>query len=552
MDYKFKSFRILGFLVTVMMTSISTANFSGNRCSTHRTGPAPSVCEGRTIPASKARNLRVNTQMLNCSANVDHYIRRPQKFDFNTWATLVQNGKKQEAYNLRREQQKEIAWSGSVPFVTVETWVWESCDLITSSSECGTTTKTRIYDCSYTTSRSCDSKGRCTGGNRVSKTCTESYQDPNTCYADVSHRENWECSNEIMTYSAKFDRPKDWTPQTPGYKDPIPNKYDLLPGEVEDIQVLNNQSMASSVSPFTKVGDAWNEYKISNTINGSTKASCIQNGKYHANITIYTDKRIPSKKTPNAFRLPHDSKGNKILALSSDTVKLEDGKDFEIQSESKNSFIAGHPSAVYLDDTSSSMITLIAEQSRKNEEREVQKEKLSLGKNNDSAEALKKDPAFFKNTKVKIELLADNKYWWKTSSTDPIVVDDIDAVEMDFRSFSTNQDIASSDLWKIILNSKVKKNNNIYMVSDSSERTLRPDQKYLLKISMYQKGVKGFYKQDCEEDSEAWDCKWWSLFMKRNEKDYYSDPIEIYFKTPEKMQDERGFGRKVLDILDLF
>ncbi|MCK6599224.1 MAG: hypothetical protein L6Q37_12740, partial [Bdellovibrionaceae bacterium] len=127
----------------------------------------------------------------------------------------------------------------------------------------------------------------------------------------------------------------------------------------------------------------------------------------------------------------------------------------------------------------------------------MQKEKLSLGKNNDSAEALKKDPAFFKNTKVKIELLADNKYWWKTSSTDPIVVDDIDAVEMDFRSFSTNQDIASSDLWKIILNSKVKKNNNIYMVSDSSERTLRPDQKYLLKISMYQKGVKGFYKQDC-------------------------------------------------------
>jgi hypothetical protein len=539
-------------LVVFGITSVASANYSGNRCSTTSSGSVASLCSGRVIPASKARNFHRGSQKMLCSSNVDHYIRRPQKFDFTKWSTHVQNNQADQAFQYRRSLPA-IQWKGAVPFTTVEAWTWESCDYVTSSFHCGTTTKTRTYDCSYTTPRSCDAKNRCTGGNRVSKTCTETYQDPNSCHADISQSEQWACSNEIMTYNAEYVRPdeKSWNPKTPGFKDAIPNKYDLLPGEVEDVQVSNNASFETSVSPQITVGDAWNKYQFSKSINGTTAVACVENGKYHAEIKVITQERIPSKKTPNAFRLPHDAHGKKINAIEGEPVALEPSGSFTVEKVNEQNYIAGKPSALMLDDTSSSMMSLIAEQSRKNAPREQAKEQLGLGTNKDGSDD-KKDPGFFKFTKVKVEMISNNRYWWNTTSTERIIVDDIDAVQMDFRAFSNNQDIAYSDLWKIVLNDPQKKGNNIYMVGESSERTLRPNQDYILKVSMYQKGAKDFYKQDCEEDKNAWDCKWWALFFKRSEKDYYSDSLDVHFKTPEKMKDQRGFGRKMADFFDIF
>lgn len=542
------------FLVTSFVWSFNAwSDYSGNHCVTRRSGSVPSICAGRVIPASKARNI--SPQKLMCSSNIDHYIRRPQKYDLNKWLTLAHNNKTQEAFEYRQSLPK-IQWEGSVPFQTVEVWTWESCDYVTSSFHCGSTTKYRTVDCSYTTPLRCDQNGQnCSGGDYVSQTCQESYQDPNSCHADISYSEDWACSSEIMTYSAEYVRPplEQWNPKTPGYKDPIPNKYDLLPGEVEDVQTANNGGFSTEVSPKVKIGDAWNDYQIISTINGgSTSTQCIQNGSYKAVVKIHTKQRIPSKKTPNAFRLPHDARGTKMNALKSETVTLKSGEEFELERIDDSNYIAGRPSSLLLDDTSTSMISLIAEQSRSNEAREKQKEELGLGSNkSDAMDDLKKDPGFFKNTKVKVELIKDNKYWWNTSSTNGIIVDDIDAVQMDYRAFSNSQEIAFSDLWEIALNDPSVRNNNIYMTGKSSERKLIPNKKYILKVSMYQKGVKDFYKQDCEEDAKAWDCKWWSLFLHRDEDDYFSDPLEIHFKTPE-MKDERGLGRKIGDLFDWF
>lgn len=547
------------------------ANAMDNRCVTRRTGEYQSACLGRTIPAAQARNHH-GDQRLECSGNVDHYIRTPQRYDFNLWSTAVANGRSEDAYRMRRESQPDIKWKGRIPYQTLEVWTHEVCEVVTSASKCGTHTETRRYDCSYTTPETCSGSGKnrsCRSGHRVSKTCTEQIQVPNTCWADIDHVEVWPCSRETMTYEAEYVRPTQaqWNPKTPEYKDAIPNKYDLLPGELEDVQTYNTSSRSSVMTPTIKIGDAWNEYGTSITVGGQSRIRCVQNSNYHAVVAINTIKRNIGKKTPNAFRLPRDVNGKKMMPIDTKIVGIKgaDGKPSDqtfdnVSINADGSYVSAKPMLLMLDDTASAMMSLIAEQSQKNADREEAKQLSGQGRNPDgvkTSEFIKKDPNFFKNTRVRVQLVQDNRFWWNTKHTRDLFSQDMESTgSVDFRVNSARQDIKFADLWKVDLEKEVKgEKYGIYQGQWlNNSQDLKPGKKYLLKVSMYQRGAKGFYLQDCSEDPNSWRCKWYSypIFMHRSDDDVFSEPLEIRFQTPANMDDKRSFGQKFADFFELF
>lgn len=544
-----------------------------NRCVTRFEGAVQGICLGRVLPASKTRNFHRNSQRLECSGNVDHFVRIPQRYDFDKWATAISNDRRDDAYQLRRSTQPDIKWKGRIPYQTLEMWSYEDCEVVTSALHCGTRTETERYDCSYTESGSCSGSGknqRCTSGRRISKTCTRTIEVPETCWADIVKTETWPCSSEVMTYEAQYVRPSEseWNPKTADYKDAIPNKYDLLPGELEDVQSYNTASRSTILSPTIKVGDAWNDYSMRVNINGGNQVSCVQNSNYHVKFDIYTVKRNNGKKTPNAFRLPLDVDGKKIMPIDTKVVDLQPSKDglatngpfTNVSVNADGSFLTAKPLNLLLDDTASAMMSLIAEQSQKNIVREEAKAERGQGTNPDGvkiAEFAKKDPAFFKNTRIRVQLVHDNRYWWNTKHTRDMFSQDVESTGgVDFRVVSKNQDIKFADLWKIDLDREVNgKKFGIYQGQWwNGEQELKPGKKYILKVSMYQRGAKGFYLQDCDEDQKAWQCKWYSypIFMHRSADDVFSDPLEIRFRTPENMTDSRNFGQKLADFFELF
>ncbi|MBY0414867.1 MAG: hypothetical protein K2Q18_11910 [Bdellovibrionales bacterium] len=511
------------FALTILITATNSFAYDNN-CRTQSQGASQSVCQGRVIPASQARNI--SRQELKCSQNTSHYIRKPQKFNFNEWSQYVNSGDRQGAQDLRTALPA-IEWGGTIPYNTVETWNWQSCDLVTDASACGTETKEETCT-KYREKKNSDGT---TSQESYQSTCE--VQVAKTCYTDITHNEAWVCSNEVITYTAKFLKPSKqaWNPNTPGYIDAIPNKYDLLPGELEDVQVLSNNSLSTTLSPQLIVGGAWNKYTYS-AKGSAVNVQCRQNNPTEMNIDVKTESRITGKASPNAFKLPVDGEGKAISPLIIDAE--------------------GKPKQLRLHDTSAATISMIAEQSRKNNN---EPKKVSVSANPDGVDLkdLQKNPSFFKNTKIKMVLLKKNSFFADTQNTKSAYGEDGDFVEQSSNVFSLDEDIALSDFWNIPLYGKANgKDISIYTRKHRSEdRALKPGQEYSINISMYQKGAKGLYLQDCDEDKEAWQCKWYALFLKRSEKDYFSEPIVIDFKTPgkEAVADKRDFVDKFWDFV---
>lgn len=516
-------------ILTLAGTLTNTASAYDNYCNTRNRGDARSLCQGRVIPASQARNI--NRQDLECSGNSNHFIRQPQKYSFNEWSQHINSGNKESAQALR-QQLPLIEWEGNIHYETVETWSWQSCDLVTSSFHCGE--KTVEEPCTLT--RQVIKKDETTGADQVVYEQYESTCEvkvPETCYADITHNENWKCSDEKISFDAKYERPSisEWNPKIPGYIDAIPNKYDLLPGELEDVQIVSNSGLRSTLQPYAEIGGAWNKYDVK--LSGSAVgAQCKQFANEHLTVRINTLNRLGNKKTPNAFRLPVDAQGNKINPIEADE--------------------SGKPTLLRLDDSSAATMNMIAEQSR-NKTSETEG---SVNVNGDS-ESLKeqtKNPAFFRNTKVTIKLLKTNSIFPNTQNTQTLYGQDGDFVTLNENAFSSDEDIALADYWHIPLDGGLDGSApNIYLrKSRGTERALKPDQDYTLNISMYQKGAKGLYLQDCEEDPTAWQCKWYGYLFKRTESDYYSDALSIPFKTAEASEnnpDKRDWMDKFWDIV---
>lgn len=489
-----------------------------NRCSRNiAIGDTQGLCQGVQLPYEQTRG-RHNSRLV-CSGNVDHYVRRPQEItDYGEWSAAVatEGSRSQHAFEMR-QKQPDIAWSGRIPYTVTEQWDWVECAPGVDRYICGTHTEwhTETY---YTTE--CDRQKRC---KSVSHTRRVSEEVANECYYDHPRSASIHCSEEAVSYQARFERDPKWNPSASGYNEFIPNKYDLLPGEVEDIQVYNNRDSSTRLQPDVVIGDKWNDYSI-HLSGPAVGAACRQNAHDSLNVSIVTNHRL-LREGPNAFRLPVDFAGKSVPPL--DWIK------------DTGTGLKKFPRTLRLNDTSSSMVNLIARQSRQNEEREELKERVGAGGNRDGQKKLLVSDPFFKDTKLRVQLYEAE---WSGDSvfSPPFYVSDSQSVVSANLSISKLQAIRNSDMWEIPLNDEqmganvYKRDKWLAKLLHFTEKPLKPNQRYILRFSMFQKGVP-FYLQDCKDATGA--CE-------SDQEGVFSKPIMVTFRTNENF-DERSFLQKL-------
>jgi hypothetical protein len=169
-------------------------------------------------------------------------------------------------------------------------------------------------------------------------------------YACTKTRPNWcewfetrstwrRCANHTATYKVTYAKDPAWKP---GYKDSnpirnfmdiLPNKYDLLPGEVEKVNVFANTGRSRVLRPQIKVENAWNEYSYE--VSGQ-ELNCRYQMRPSFEIEIHTNGRI-KRTAPNPLSTPVDEEGNDLQALffddivDSKTGKISQGLPYEVR-----------------------------------------------------------------------------------------------------------------------------------------------------------------------------------------------------------------------------
>ncbi|PWU14160.1 MAG: hypothetical protein C5B49_13595, partial [Bdellovibrio sp.] len=493
-----------------------------NRCGYYPQGDTTSLCRGQSLPYEKTRGR--SHSRLECSGNLDHFIRRPQEIEnYGDWAAWIKNeGPTSQTAFTMRQKQPLIEWQGRVPYEVTETWNWIACELGVDGSACGYDTKCDDVPYSYS---ECDRQNRCRTHSGTKRVC---HEEARACYHDVPRTASLHCSNEVMTYSARYSRDPSWKPSSPKYNEFIPNKYDLLPGEMEDVQVYNSSESGTVLKPKVEIGDPWNLYHIS--LSGSAMgAKCQQDAHETLDVTIATEHRLV-KPSPNAFRLPVNFEGKRVDAL---TWMMD-----------TDTGLKAKPRTLRLSDISASMVGLIAQQSRANAGRETLKRE--IGKDGNADQMAKNSPAldpFLKNTTVRIQLA--EKTWYGTSIfSPPFYLRDSDAVVSANLSLSKLQSVRNSEFWEIPLDDP-DEGATIYTYRrwlprflGLKNKELKPYQRYMLRFSMFERNVP-FYAQNCDQNESEAACV--------NEPEgVFSAPLEVTFKTSDKI-DYRPTWRKILE-----
>jgi hypothetical protein len=457
-------------------------------------------CGGRPLPSGRTRKAR--NIYLSCSSEVSHYMRASQIWDMNRWERAEAAGKRDEMRKIGQELPP-IKWEGTIPYVTSENWTWTE-SVYGPDPSCG-------YDENCTT----DSDGK--------KHCTQTMR---SCWHDEDRHESRHCSDETMEYQASFSKPgSDWNESNPFYFDILPNRYDLLPGEVEDIQVYSTND-TGGLSPEVIVGNAWNEYQTSIEFT-SGRPGCIYQNPTAIAVNINTVKRLgldnakALRRSPNAFRPPTDESGERLDVLNWFEASDRDGK-----------IVNTRPEKINLVDASSTMIYTLSEQSRKwTAELEKAKQEKAKGGNYSVGEQLKeyRRSGFWQKTEVRVLLKR--------------------AVPLDFdrtvaQNFYTNgAEVAVGDRYVIDM---VGGKYSLYRPSSplfkgffgKFELNMIPDKDYYFEVAMYQKGVP-FYAQDCEDPAHK---KFISCRLGiRSEDSYYSDPLPIAFRSGKGVDNRSSF-----------
>ncbi len=479
-------------LLALLLTPLSSVALASlldvvmdNRCiefSSPREVPSHS-CPGVTIPRDKSRNF-ADEQLQCAKANFTH-LRQPVEIDEEAWTDL-KNVNPQAAADAIR-QQPAPAWSGTINYSTHVHWDWQECRLVTDGALCGI-------------------KKVCSN----SKDCT---LEPKTCFANVTVHESLPCDHGQMDFDVQFTKPKlaQWNVETEGFIPRIANKYDLLAGEEEAITVTNVSGWSThsaQLTPALSIEDPKNEYHIKHQ---PQNLQCRINGHDHIRFTVDTEKRIASS-SPNGFSLPVTYDGEPIdpLVWSSAT-----GKDGQLETKA-------YPIILKAQDYSAATIAEIS--------REVAKD--------------------LKNIIIRIQLYEPGLFGERLRST--IYIDEAQGIQQTLNALSNNQKIRRSTLWEFKLKNDNSPRKNLYrsyipalayypgkvFLSEeklSYDNFLKPDTEYTLKLTVYQKNMP-FYKQSCESEPTAWDCKWYALWgllsPRRKEKNYFSKKsLDIKFHS---------------------
>lgn len=503
-----------------------------NICRSYSYKPQDSVslCAGKRLAKDRVRLKR--NHRLECTSRSDSYIRRPQKMAYDTYKKWTNN----EAYADARAQDDmqdilieafpDIKWEGRIPYQVVETWQWEEC-VYGQDLACGT------YECNCTRDKN---------GYETCSTCIES------CWHDVTRTETEFCSNETLTYDAKYERPdyNVWKAGAPGYYDVIPNKYDLLPGEVEVVQSFSNSSMRPRLAPKVEIGDAWNKYSINLKIDGGAPSvACTQNADHHLSVSINTIERKIGKKTPNAFRLP----------IAVDGVQMPVMEFLADRDSSGSTVLEAKPSMIRLMDVGGVLIESMARQSRTfeaaREQMKMENNQLASMSHEEAVEQ-ENDSGFWEDTQVRIRL-RKVLFGRDRMVTEDMITTEIDTKNLNDRlnSYDAKESVRFTELYEIDLLGDTRKSDAYHMSSSlpvnlygASSYELTPGRKYVYEVSMYRKGVPFYLQEGGTNPDAAFYCGMFDC----EANDPFSKPLELNFKAPKGV-DQRGLLQRVNDFL---
>lgn len=494
--------------VQLFCSGITQAQEGSNQCGNYpKVYDLTGVCGNRQLPSDKVRNLR--GLRLECGSGVDHYVRTFIPFNYKMWKYYESESREEmQAFRLK---EAPIQWSGSIPYETTEVWQWTDC-VYGADPVCG-------YH------KECHTERQCSTNSEGKETCQDvevCVDVMNNCYHDEDQSEARYCSTERFDFEASFSKPgKDWKPGAKGYYDVIPNKYDLLPGEVEDVQVFANSGRSTSVRPSVEIGDAWNKYNPDIVIHqtGSGSASCRYNQPLSAKVTIHTQERIYGKTTPNAMRIPVDARGqekNPLQWLEASKVKAN------------GEATKAKPRNIQLMDVSHTMISAMARQSRKFDTiREEAKVAAGKGGTQSADEYTKnkgkaEESGFWKSTNVRVRLKEFTG--WASRDIRPthnLYMDGNSADENGIYDLGLIGGSCETDLYR----ASGPFNDDWYC---GTAVDLKKKKKYKMLVSMYQEGVP-FYKQGSSNKSDG----------------AYSKELQINFITEDL--DERGLKQRFLN-----
>jgi hypothetical protein len=516
------------------------------------------ACGHRPIPVDKERKAR-DFQLV-CGGGTSVFTRFPAKFNVDQWTKLERLGKRDEMQALRLAEPK-ISWSGKIPFTTYETWTWTSYHYGQNAARCGThqepySCQVPVYKKKCVTVSDSPSPRSDRGGygsssgskpapyipkaERASSMPTSRRQPQSescydeqvgtrtsTCYNTVANVCAWEenhdeiraCSEETLAYSAEFSKPDaNWSPEKDAnYLDVLPNKYDLMPGEHEQISIISNFGRTSLMVPSVDIDNAWNKYQVSID---QPRLRCEMNTTQAIRIEIKTEGRI-KRKSPNAFAFPVDKQGNPRQAISRNEIGIKGG------------FALGQPYNIRLQDTSNKMILAAARQSRKFADKldEGAKEEI-VSQQGDVGTAVTN--GFWKDTQFRVRLyqrdfaardirFSDNLY--TNSGTVQAEGDDV-VIPLEGENGVQSLYRASGPMNEIL--------GKFWSMTDVK---LTPGKDYQLRISMYQRGLP-FYDSKC---SKSDNCE-----SDKAKDSAFSDELVIDFKADNRF-DDRSLGQKFID-----
>ncbi len=447
-------------------------------------------CPGLVIPEDKTRNFM--GESLQCSEAHHEYTRQQTPHDEEAWQDLKNIDRTKAAEFLRALPEPQ--WSETLNYQTNLHWSWQNCELVTSELHCGSITY-------------CDDDS-----------CTHI---PLTCFADITYYEEQNCGQGQLDFNVKYIRKDDkwWHPGHKHYVDILANGYDLLPGEKEIISVSNlktswwSSNQSEKLSPTLSIEDPRNEYSSGITINDKNADSltCRFNGYDKVSFSVYTTKRLTSA-SPNAFSLPTAFDNTELEPLIWQSTTGNNGQRVA----------RGFPLLMRAQDYSAATMSEVSE---------------------DLSTKLK-------SIIVRVQLFEPSIFGEKLKST--IYIDEAKAIQQTLNAISSDQKIRRSTLWEFKLKNGDHPNKNIYrnfipalfyypgkiILTDeelSYDDHLAPDTEYTLKLTVYQKNFP-FYRQSCDSDPDAWDCKWytlWGLFsLDRHERNYFSKrSLDVRFRT---------------------
>ncbi len=339
------------------------------------------------------------------------------------------------------------------------------------------------------------------------------------------------CPDHKANYTVEYKKDPSWQPgyvdksnPARSYIDILPNKYDLLNGESEEVAVFSNTGVSTQLQPKAKITSKWNEYR-SEAVPYAIQCEFGMTPTFKIEIaTVGRNKQ----RAPNPLGLRADEKGNPIEPLAFETAVNGKGKPYQIR----------------LQDKSRATLLAAAQNSRTfarpDDAAEADTNAIYKKAKNKDIPGMSASGGYWAETQFKMQLFRTDKWGRLVRVTLP-------------NKFSSNQGDIVGDTINISLKGKdglekfYRPGGPLEFIFGGIYKRfgveLTPGYEYVIKVQTTQRGLP-FYESGCRDGGSV--CE-----GEEASTDSYSEPLLIKWTADENV-DERGWLKKFRDFQEHF